>query len=294
MSFQDLQQQYRQLTAAIAQLQAEGPSLSNPPFWLDSTGNGRTNKTYYRQRWFDPHGCKQSTPLSKADYDDTKAAIARGQQLQALEQERQQVAAALAHITTLAQQHGLLLPPQKSHDCAVQHSSDSNEWYTLPYWVEPARELMDGIDLDPASSAEPQSWIQARTFYTQLDDGLQQPWFGRLWLNPPYGKRNHVQGIYGATAWVQRAIKEYEAGHVTQAVLWLRAGGNAGIRALEQRGFPRVTLGRIPHAPAGADGVPQKGVGHDTVVWYLGDQRDRFYTLFVPPVAVPRTSTRHR
>ncbi|MBD2038246.1 hypothetical protein H6F76_25160 [Leptolyngbya sp. FACHB-321] len=255
MRFQDLQQQHQQLTAAITQLQSAGAA---------------------------------SAPLSPAASTPTQAVIARGQQLQAFEQERQQVAAALAHITTLAQQHGLLLPPQKSHDCAVQHSSDSNEWYTLPFWVDKARALMGGIDVDPASSVEAQSWIQAQTYYTQAENGLQQSWFGRLWLNPPYGKRNHAKKTYGATVWVQRAIAEYQAGHITQAVLWLRASGNAGIRALEQGGFPRVTLGRIPHAPPGANGVPQKAVGHDTVVWYLGPQTERFQALFVPPVSGPR------
>ena len=84
---------------------------------------------------------------------------------------------------------------------------------------------------------------------------------------------------------MQRAIAAYRAGQVTQAVLWLRASGNAGIRALEHGGFPRVTLGRIPHAPPGANGVPQKAVGHDTVVWYLGSQTERFQALFVPPVS---------
>lgn len=293
MTFQELQQQYRQLTAAIAQLQVEGEVLVNPPFWLDRTRQAQTNQTDYRKHWWDAAGHEQSASLSAAEYDSTEAAIARGQALQTLERQRQQVAAALEHIATVAKQHGLLLPPQKSHDCTVQHSSDSNEWYTLPIWVEQARTLMGGIDLDPASSAEAQSWIQALTYYTQQDDGLQQHWCGRLWLNPPYGKRNHAQKTYGATAWVQRAIAEYEAGRVTQAVLWLRASGNAGIRALEQRGFSRVTLGRIPHAPPGANGVPQKAVGHDTVVWYFGPHTERFHALFVPP-AIEQTRSLSR
>ncbi|XGW00971.1 MAG: DNA N-6-adenine-methyltransferase (plasmid) [Leptolyngbya sp. BL-A-14] len=285
MTFQALQQQYRQLTAAIAQLQTAGVVLVHPPLGLDSSSQAQNNQTDYHKHWLDEAGREQNAPLSAAEDDGTKAAITRGQVLQTLEERRKQVAADLAHLKALAEQHGFLLPPQKSHDCAVQHSSDSNEWYTLPVWVEQARELMGGIDLDPASSVEAQSWIQAQTYYTQVEDGLQQSWSGRLWLNPPYGKRNHAQKTYGATVWVLRAIAEYEAGHVTQAVLWLRASGNAGIRALEQAGFPRVTLGRIPHAPAGANGVPQKAVGHDTVVWYLGPHTERFHTLFVPPVS---------
>jgi hypothetical protein len=57
----------------------------------------------------------------------------------------------------------------------------------------------------------------------QAEDCCKPSWSGRLWLKPPSGKRNQAQGIYGATAWVQRAIAAYEAGHVTPAALWLRA-----------------------------------------------------------------------
>ena len=47
---------------------------------------------------------------------------------------------------------------------------------------------MGGIDLDPASCAEANKIVQAKQFYSQRDDGLKQPWFGRIWLNPPYGR----------------------------------------------------------------------------------------------------------
>ncbi|XGV94268.1 MAG: DNA N-6-adenine-methyltransferase (plasmid) [Leptolyngbya sp. BL-A-14] len=279
----DLRLQLQHLRAEAERLQAEGEVIIKPDFWLDSTQNGDTNQTDYYKRWFDTTGRQQSAPLAPTDYHQLKAAIERGQQLQALEEQQQQLTADLESL--LAQQHGLPLPKQKSHDCAVQHSSESNEWYTPAYWVEQARTLMGAIDLDPATSVEAQSWIRAHTYYTKADNGLRLPWFGRLWLNPPYGKRNYVQGIYGATAWVERAIHEYQAGQVTEAVLWLRVNGNAGSKALEQAGFPRVTLGRIAHAPPAANGEPQKGVGHDTVVWYLGQQIERFQALFVAPVS---------
>jgi hypothetical protein len=47
---------------------------------------------------------------------------------------------------------------------------------------------MGGIDLDPASCATANETVRARTFYSRKDDGLKRPWFGRVWLNPPYGK----------------------------------------------------------------------------------------------------------
>lgn len=60
---------------------------------------------------------------------------------------------------------------------------ENDEWYTP---VEIIRSLGD-FDLDPASSPEAFGLNQsARKIYTAQDNGLIQPWQGRVWLNPPY------------------------------------------------------------------------------------------------------------
>lgn len=43
------------------------------------------------------------------------------------------------------------------------------------------------FDLDPCANCEAPTRLAARGF-TLDDDGLSQPWTGRVWLNPPYGK----------------------------------------------------------------------------------------------------------
>lgn len=54
-------------------------------------------------------------------------------------------------------------------------------------WLTP-REILDALgefDLDP-SAADVRPWPTARAHYTEADNGLLLPWFGRVWLNPPY------------------------------------------------------------------------------------------------------------
>lgn len=102
----------------------------------------------------------------------------------------------------------------------ILHSSDSNEYYTPAQYVEAAREVMGGIDLDPASCALANETVEAETFYTADDDGLQQEWFGKVFLNPPYGKDGNESN---QGKWSHRLIEEYEAGNVDEAILLVNA-----------------------------------------------------------------------
>lgn len=67
---------------------------------------------------------------------------------------------------------------------------DSNdagpEWGTPGYIWKPLAAALNGFDLDPASGAETEPI--AEHLYTKKDDGLSKPWFGDVWLNPPYGR----------------------------------------------------------------------------------------------------------
>lgn len=71
----------------------------------------------------------------------------------------------------------------------IQHSSESVEHFTPIEVVDAARELMGGIDLDPASNKLANSYIRARRIFTEKDNGLKQRWSGhaRVFLNPPGG-----------------------------------------------------------------------------------------------------------
>ena len=58
----------------------------------------------------------------------------------------------------------------------------NDEWLTPPHVLKALGEF----DLDPCAPIK-RPWEMATQHYTAQDNGLQQPWAGRVWLNPPYG-----------------------------------------------------------------------------------------------------------
>ena len=59
----------------------------------------------------------------------------------------------------------------------------SDEWFTPPELLQ----NLGSFDLDPCTS-ECRPWSFAENNYTRNDDGLVKDWYGRVWLNPPYGR----------------------------------------------------------------------------------------------------------
>lgn len=57
-----------------------------------------------------------------------------------------------------------------------------DEWLTPPELIR----ALGAFDLDPCSPVN-RPWPTAARHYTVNDDGLKQPWVGRVWCNPPYG-----------------------------------------------------------------------------------------------------------
>lgn len=85
-------------------------------------------------------------------------------------------------------------------DVRFERSKDTTvDWLTPPELVQKLGEF----DLDPCTPINP-PFIHAKKNFNINDDGLEKEWKGRVYLNPPYGKRmekwieklkNHGNGI---------------------------------------------------------------------------------------------------
>jgi hypothetical protein len=164
-----------------------------------------------------------------------------------------------------------------------QHSlpTKSNEWYTPSRYIEAARQVMGSIDLDPASCELANRTVQAKQYYTKRDNGLLQPWYGNIWLNPPYGFI-HPEMKRSPNSWqkvfVEHALAKYEAGYVNQIILLLL--GSTVFRTYFQSlwQYP-VCLNPIQTKFTREDGSTSQ-FGFGSIFVYLGPNEQKFINTF--------------
>ena len=148
---------------------------------------------------------------------------------------------------------------------------DSDTFNTPSKYIEAARELMGGIDLDPATNAAAQKTIKAKVFYTKKDDGLNHKWKGKVWMNPPYS--NPLVGQF-----VNALLDEYEDGEVTEAVCLVNNRTDAAwCQRLMKASIVCFTAGRITFEYKGEE---QTATRQGQMFAYLGDRRDEFAEIF--------------
>lgn len=77
----------------------------------------------------------------------------------------------------------------------INQTSGDVEYYTPPAIIAAAYLVLGTIDLDPASSATANERVKAVRIFTKADDGLQQEWHGKVWMNHPFGKKVNAKWI---------------------------------------------------------------------------------------------------
>lgn len=150
----------------------------------------------------------------------------------------------------------------------VTINSHDDEWYTPEQYIESARRVMGSIDLDPASNDFANETVKATTYFDEGMNGLEQEWFGNIWLNPPY-----------SSALIQQFAEKLADSVFDQAVVLVNnATETAWFRTLIENADAVVfPTGRIKYRKRdGEKGTPLQG----QAFIYFGDAPGRFLKVF--------------
>jgi hypothetical protein len=143
----------------------------------------------------------------------------------------------------------------------------TDEWLTPPDIIK----ALGRFDLDPcAPIARP--WDTAARHYTTNDNGLAQPWVGRVWCNPPFGREavkwlrrmaEHGNGVALIPARTETAMFYETVWGIAQAVLFIKGRPHFhfvdGRRAPFNSGAP-ICL--IAYGRGNASALYKSGLGH--------------------------------
>lgn len=150
----------------------------------------------------------------------------------------------------------------------------SDEWYTPPDMLNAIGET---YDLDPCSPGA-EHWIPALSVYTKQDNGLEQPWHGFVFMNPPFGGRN------GHIPWLKKFLKHGNGIAVVRAYTSAGWFHDWAIKA-DAMLFPRGKTKFVR-----PDGSIGKSPGHGVVLLGIGQRakdalRESGLGLYVEPPA---------
>ena len=115
----------------------------------------------------------------------------------------------------------------------VHFSSATPEWATPQDFFDRLNEEFGPFDLDPCCTMENR---KCPRYYTREVDGLKQPWHGRVFVNPPYGRT--------IGAWMKKAFKESNAGATVVYLIPARTD-TAWWHEYAARGVVRFIRGRL-------------------------------------------------
>ena len=102
---------------------------------------------------------------------------------------------------------GLTLMSQESLGrfyATTAQGSSHHGWHTPASLFDRVEAAVGPFDLDPCAPSTGGSPVRVRVRFTERDDGLSLDWFGRVFMNPPYGR--------ALSSWVSKAKSEADKG----------------------------------------------------------------------------------
>lgn len=180
----------------------------------------------------------------------------------------------------------------------INLTSGKVEWYT-PRWItQPAQDMMGGIDLDPATSVKANQYgIHANRIYTAETNGLGKEWFGKVWLNHPFGKpekpcsplctkktckkRGHHNPAYkpGSIDWITHYLDQYTTGNITESITITYVSPDTAW-GHKLFAYPNLFFNKRIAYIDGNTLKPINGVQKPSMLTYLGNNLTRFKLYF--------------
>lgn len=163
--------------------------------------------------------------------------------------------------------HTTFVSPVAPNHMAIHFSSESPEHYTPKGIIEAAIAVLGAIDLDPCSNSKDTPNVPALEHFTAADDGLSMPWYGRVYMNPPYGRV--------ISGWTEKLAAEYEAGNVTEGIALVPGRiDTQWWQSLGERYAACFYTGRLTFI-GNNDPAP-----FPSTIFYLGENIAKFYEVF--------------
>jgi DNA N-6-adenine-methyltransferase Dam/DUF3102 family protein len=161
------------------------------------------------------------------------------------------------------------------HKQPALYSKDSVEWYTPEHYIDAVRECLGSIDLDPASCTAANAVVRAKLFFTQEDNGLEQAWHGRVFMNSPYGVQN---GESVAAMFCAKALAEYDSGNIESCIILVNSLHSQAWQAPLYRHPICLVNHRIKFVSG--DGKENENPTMQNMFVYLGRQPEKFVRVF--------------
>lgn len=155
---------------------------------------------------------------------------------------------------------------------ALMWTSETNEHYTPKELLERVADFYGGIlDLDPCSNSKEDPNVVSRFQFTVENDGLAQAWFGKVFVNPPYGR--------SLKAWAAKSVAEYKTGNCKELLFLAPSRTDTAWYGMLSPYIRCNIRGRLKFINEANQG---NSAPFPSVLFYLGDRKADFYDSFYP------------
>ncbi|MBW4595464.1 MAG: hypothetical protein KME46_21815 [Brasilonema angustatum HA4187-MV1] len=144
---------------------------------------------------------------------------------------------------------GLYLKPVNQAKSFYTHAGNAtgqDYWQTPLELLSKLYQVFGTFDLDPCSGRNKP--VKAKVHFLEDDDGLSLPWFGAVFVNPPYNQQDLKR-------WILKALTEHQSGNTRLIVVLVPARTDTRWwhQAIAQKADILFLKGRLRFGGSGSD-----------------------------------------